>query len=197
VHRVGIDTWMPRAGPKDGTGGTEPDVPPLRVAIVNDYEVIVAGVMAMLAPQRYGVDVVELDVQQNPGNNVDVALFDSYGHPGLGLPRIRSLVADERVGSVAVYTWSLSKASSPRPYLRTSSSPLSELSLAARSLRPGDFEARARGSGPARSGVSRPGRARLWHLWRQECRTAPLLRRCSLARTRSVPISRRSFGNLG
>jgi NarL family two-component system response regulator LiaR len=111
VHRVGIDTWMPRAGPKDGTGGTEPDVPPLRVAIVNDYEVIVAGVMAMLAPQRYRVDVVELDVQQNPDNNVDVALFDSYGHAGLGLHRIRSLVAAEQVGWVAVYTWSLTKAS--------------------------------------------------------------------------------------
>ena len=102
---------MSRAGPKDGTGRKEPDVAPLRVAIVNDYEVIVAGVMAMLAPQRYRVDVVELDVQQDPENNVDVALFDSYGQPGLGLDRIRSLVADEQVGSVAVYSWSLSKAS--------------------------------------------------------------------------------------
>ena len=27
----------------------------LRVAIVNDYEVIVAGVMAMLAPEQYRV----------------------------------------------------------------------------------------------------------------------------------------------
>ena len=84
---------------------------PLRVAIVNDYEVIVAGVMAMLAPRRHRVDVVELDVRQNPDNKVDVALFDSYGQPGLGLHRVRSLVADELVGSVAVYTWSLSNAS--------------------------------------------------------------------------------------
>ena len=89
---------MSRAGPKDGTGRKEPDVALLRVAIVNDYEVIVAGVMAMLAPQRYRVDVVELDVQQDPENNVDVALFDSYGQPGLGLHRIRSLVTDGRVG---------------------------------------------------------------------------------------------------
>ena len=102
---------MSQAGPKDGTRRTEPDFARLRVAIVNDYEVIVAGVMAMLAPQRYRVDVVELDVQQNPDNNVDVALFDSYGHAGLGVHRIRSLVADEQVGWVAVYTWSLSKAS--------------------------------------------------------------------------------------
>ena len=32
---------------------------PLRVAIVNDYAVIVAGVRALLAPRRYRVDVVE------------------------------------------------------------------------------------------------------------------------------------------
>jgi DNA-binding NarL/FixJ family response regulator len=102
---------MFEANPKDGDGRQEPEVMRLRVAIVNDYEVIVAGVMAMLASQRYRVDVVELDVQQNPENPVDVALFDSYGQPGLGLHRIRSLVADERVGSVAVYTWTLTKAS--------------------------------------------------------------------------------------
>jgi NarL family two-component system response regulator LiaR len=82
----------------------------LRVAIVNDYQVIVAGLMAMLASPHYGVDVVELDVRKSPGHDVDVALFDSYGQPGLGLHRIRSLVADERVGAVAVYTWSLTSS---------------------------------------------------------------------------------------
>jgi NarL family two-component system response regulator LiaR len=89
----------------------EHDLAPLRVAIVNDYEVIVAGVMAMLAPERYRVDVVELDVRRNPDHKVDVALFDSYGQPGLGVNRIRLLATDERVGSVAVYTWSLSQGS--------------------------------------------------------------------------------------
>ncbi len=109
---------MSRAGPTENTGPptetTGPKAPgakPLRVAIVNDYEVIVAGVMAMLEPEQYRVDVAELDVGQNPDHRVDVALFDTYGQPGLGLHRIRSLAADERVGSVAVYTWSLSNAS--------------------------------------------------------------------------------------
>ena len=111
LQRAGNDQECLEQGPKDGTGRKEPDVRRLRVAIVNDYEVIVAGVMAMLAPQRHRVDVVELDVQQNPENTVDVALFDSYGQLGLGLHRIQSLVADERVGSVAVYTWSLTTAS--------------------------------------------------------------------------------------
>src|ERR1700684_4011831 len=88
----------------------EPNGELLRVAIVNDYEVIVAGVMAMLAPEQYQVNVVELDVRKNPDHNVDVALFDSYGQPGLGLERVRSLAANEGVGSVAIYTWALNNA---------------------------------------------------------------------------------------
>jgi DNA-binding NarL/FixJ family response regulator len=81
------------------------------VAIVNDYEVIVAGVRAMLADRRHRVDVVELDVQQDPERPVDVALFDTYGQAGLGLPRVRSLAHDDGVGAVAIYTWSITKTS--------------------------------------------------------------------------------------
>jgi two-component system, NarL family, response regulator LiaR len=102
---------MSKTGPGDGTNPKQDHVALLRVAIVNDYEVIVAGLMAMLGPEQYRARVVELDVRQNPEHKVDVALFDSYGQAGLGLARIRSLAADERVGSVAVYTWSLNKLS--------------------------------------------------------------------------------------
>jgi DNA-binding NarL/FixJ family response regulator len=100
-----------KGSPTESRDLKEPGAERLRVAIVNDYEVIVAGLMAMLAPLQYRVDVVELDVEKNPDLNVDVALFDSYGQPGLGLHRVRSLAADEGVGSVAIYTWSLSNAS--------------------------------------------------------------------------------------
>ena len=50
-------------------------------------------------------------MEQDPHHHVDVALFDSYGQPGLGLPRVTSLVHSTRVSAVAVYTWSLSQAS--------------------------------------------------------------------------------------
>jgi NarL family two-component system response regulator LiaR len=82
----------------------------LRVAIVNDYEVIVAGVRAMLMPYRDDLDVVELDVSHNPDHLVDVALFDTYGQPALGLERIKSLAATTQVGAVAVYTWTATPA---------------------------------------------------------------------------------------
>ncbi len=51
---------------------------------MNDYEVIVAGLRTMLAPYRPRLEVVELDVDQDPDRRVDVALFDTYGEPGIG-----------------------------------------------------------------------------------------------------------------
>jgi len=107
---MGIDRSMPQGVPKVKRRLTPPAHPP-RVAVVNDYEVIVAGVRSMLASYRDRVDVVEIDVKKDPGHVVDIALFDTYGQPILGLDRVRSLVADERVRSVAIYTWTLTSAS--------------------------------------------------------------------------------------
>jgi len=77
------------------------------VAVVNDFEVIVQGVASMLAPFRDRVLVVEVDVHSNPEYRVDIALFDTYGHPRGGVDRVQSLATDPRVGSVVVYAWSL------------------------------------------------------------------------------------------
>ena len=107
---MGIDCSMPQVVPKVKRRPTAPARPP-RVAVVNDYEVIVAGVRGMLAPYRERVNVVEIDVKKNPDQVVDIALFDTYGQPILGLDRVRSLVADGRVGTVAIYTWTLTGAS--------------------------------------------------------------------------------------
>jgi DNA-binding NarL/FixJ family response regulator len=77
-----------------------------RVALVNDYEIVLRGVESMLRPFRDRIEVVEIDVERNPDSHVDVALFDTYGHPRLGLDRIASLARDPHVHAVAVYTWS-------------------------------------------------------------------------------------------
>jgi two-component system, NarL family, response regulator LiaR len=89
---------------------------PVRVAIVNDYEVVVAGVLGMLAPYSDQVEVVELDVDRDPTQVVDVALFDTYGQPGLGLRRVRSLAASRQVGAVAVYTWTANETARRAAY---------------------------------------------------------------------------------
>lgn len=79
----------------------------LRVALVNDFEVIVRGLAGMLDPFRDRVLVVELDVGSNPEYRVDIALFDTYGHSRGGVDRVRSLATDPRVGAVVVYAWTL------------------------------------------------------------------------------------------
>jgi two-component system, NarL family, response regulator LiaR len=51
---------------------------PIRVAVVNDYEIVVAGVAAMLAPYRDRVIVVELDSSLPVISDVDVILYDTF-----------------------------------------------------------------------------------------------------------------------
>lgn len=77
-----------------------------RVALVNDYEIVLRGLETMLRPFRDRIEVIELDVERNPDEIVDVALFDTYGHPRLGLDRVAELARDPHVHAVAIYTWS-------------------------------------------------------------------------------------------
>jgi DNA-binding NarL/FixJ family response regulator len=79
----------------------------LRVALVNDFELIVRGLAEVLGPFRDRLLVVELDVGSNPEYRVDIALFDTYGHARGGVDRVRSLATDPRVGAVVVYAWVL------------------------------------------------------------------------------------------
>jgi two-component system, NarL family, response regulator LiaR len=51
---------------------------PLRVAIVNDYDLVVAGVAAMLAPHHERISVVELDSNLPVVSEVDVILYDTF-----------------------------------------------------------------------------------------------------------------------
>jgi two-component system, NarL family, response regulator LiaR len=51
---------------------------PIRVAVVNDYEIVVAGVAAMLAPHSDRVSVVELDSNLPVLSDVDVILYDTF-----------------------------------------------------------------------------------------------------------------------
>ena len=79
----------------------------LRVAVVNDFEVIVRGLAGMLGPLHDRVLVVEVDVETNPEYRVDIALFDTYGRLRGGVDRVQSLATDDRIGAVVVYAWSL------------------------------------------------------------------------------------------
>jgi DNA-binding NarL/FixJ family response regulator len=78
---------------------------PIRLAIVNDYEVVVHGLASMLRSYSDRVEVVEVDVNAHPASSVDIALFDTFAQSFRDRARIARLVSDPRISKVVVYTW--------------------------------------------------------------------------------------------
>ena len=52
---------------------------PVRIAIVNDYAIVIAGIAAVLAPYEDRIQIVELDAQMPMVSDVDVLLYDTFG----------------------------------------------------------------------------------------------------------------------
>ena len=78
---------------------------PVRVALMNDYAVVVAGLQHMLAPFADRVQVVEMVSQLPVKSPVDVVLYDAYSRE-----RVEGPVEDELTGNPykgVVYTWHL------------------------------------------------------------------------------------------
>jgi two-component system, NarL family, response regulator LiaR len=78
----------------------------IRLAIVNDYEVVVHGLAAMLRSYSDRIEVVEVDVNMHPKASVDIALFDTFAQSFRDRDRIARLVSDPGISKVVVYTWS-------------------------------------------------------------------------------------------
>jgi NarL family two-component system response regulator LiaR len=78
--------------------------PPVRLAIVDDYAVVVAGVAALLAAEH--IDVVEIGASQPVLTDVDVVLYDTFGQvDGKGID-LKDFVRHSRA-KVVVYSWNL------------------------------------------------------------------------------------------
>jgi DNA-binding NarL/FixJ family response regulator len=78
---------------------------PITVALVNDYEIIVHGLAAMLAPFSDRVTIVEIKVGEQPERSADVALFDTFAGRRYAIDRAREMVHDGHVDHVLLYTW--------------------------------------------------------------------------------------------
>jgi DNA-binding NarL/FixJ family response regulator len=80
------------------------------VAIINDYEVVVRGVAAMLAPYDARVRIAELDTGGQPSSPVDVALFDTFSGRRHTLARAAEMVHAGCARHVVLYTWDAAPA---------------------------------------------------------------------------------------
>src|SRR3954447_22738454 len=84
----------------DGKGARRP----IRIAVLNDFPVVVAGVAAMLAPYPDRVEVVARGTERHVQENVDLVLFDTFGVANHAPVEIRSIIRDRSVRLV-VFSW--------------------------------------------------------------------------------------------
>jgi DNA-binding NarL/FixJ family response regulator len=80
---------------------------PLRVAVANDYEIVIAGLAAMLAPHP---DLVVVDMfvvgEEDPKEPIDVVLYDTFGREGDDGDQLQTLTSTPNVRHVAIFTLS-------------------------------------------------------------------------------------------
>ncbi len=78
----------------------------IRVALVNDYMIVLEGLRALLRFSEPEIRVIEMDVGKGPRRGVDVTLFDTYGQFGGIIERVRGLGADSSNGAIVVFSFS-------------------------------------------------------------------------------------------
>ncbi len=82
------------------------EVAPVRVAVVNDYEIVVAGLASMLEPFSDRVTVVELDTGLPVASEVDVVLFDTFATVRGSRIDLEDLVSSSS-SPVVVFSWAV------------------------------------------------------------------------------------------
>jgi NarL family two-component system response regulator LiaR len=78
----------------------------VRIAIADDYEIVVAGIAAALMPYSTRVQVVELDSRVPILSDVDIVLHDTFGRPHGDVFDVEVL-ASGNSPKVVVFTWNL------------------------------------------------------------------------------------------
>ncbi len=78
----------------------------IRVALVNDYVIVLEGLRALLKFSEPEIQVIEIDVRKGPRRGVDVTLLDTYGDLDSLSERVRSLAADSSNGAIVLFSFS-------------------------------------------------------------------------------------------
>ncbi len=82
-----------------------PMASPLRLALVDDYEVVLAGVAQMFEGYRDRVQVVEIDANEPVREPVDIALYDTFAQPEADHGDLDVLIDNPHARRIVVYTW--------------------------------------------------------------------------------------------
>ena len=79
--------------------------PPLRVALVDDYDVVLTGLAHMFDRYRDRIVICEIDANATLIDEVDIVLYDSFAQPESDHHELSALVKNPRAKRVVVYTW--------------------------------------------------------------------------------------------
>lgn len=82
-------------------------MPPIRLAIVDDYDIVVGGVAHMFESYAHRVQVVDLAASEPVVVPVDIALFDTFAQGEANSTDLDVVLANPLAGKVVVYTWVL------------------------------------------------------------------------------------------
>ena len=82
----------------------------MRVALVDDYDVVVIGLAHLFDAYPDRIVVAELSTNRPVHDEVDVVLYDSFAQPEADHDDIAVLIANPRARHVAVYTWNFHPA---------------------------------------------------------------------------------------
>ena len=77
---------------------------PIRLVLSNDFQVVIAGLAAMLAEHSDRVEVVAVTTSPTISEEADVILYDTFGRLSTGDDKLRRIVA-ENAAKVIVYSW--------------------------------------------------------------------------------------------
>ncbi|HYF72813.1 MAG TPA: response regulator transcription factor [Nocardioides sp.] len=77
---------------------------PVRLALSNDYEVVLQGLAAMLAGHSDRVEIVELTAETTMSEDVDVILFDTFGRMPDQDEKLEQIVSSNDA-QVVLFSW--------------------------------------------------------------------------------------------
>lgn len=78
---------------------------PVRIALIDDYDVVLFGIARMLGGYRSRIEIVEIDANAPLKADVDIALYDSFAQTDTVGDDIASLAKNPHAKHVVVYTW--------------------------------------------------------------------------------------------
>jgi NarL family two-component system response regulator LiaR len=79
---------------------------PIKVALVNDYTIVLEGLRSLLHSSEPEIHVVEMAVRKKPRQRIDVTLLDTYGELAGLSERVSSLSSDPTNGAIVVFSFS-------------------------------------------------------------------------------------------